>query len=1369
MKSIKKLFPLALGLLTLASCSSDDFFGDDSSKQDIRANLGKGDMVVSVADPIWIGNSITRGLADFDVSKKIYRYYFTTNDQLRVYDKYLTGYDLYTYSPSTYETTNDYKFRMVNAESNIGDPVFALYPREDIVRGFWEYKRPNGDTSGDYTHGDDNHTRGWVKVNIAPYMKYEADYTSIFDKDKTMPLYKDRLPMFGKVESTEKGYVEATMEYLTGILCWSATTSTVEGVKVVVIDRATGQPLQIAGRFTTDLMEDNKVKLAYIGEGDAAKVDESNTARLKQKNFLKENEYFAYDDDENYPTDNKIIVDVVNGNNELIGDHASHLKVIVPLVCTDDLVDIVVYQTAELKQNADGEDISEWVETWRKKNTKIERGQLYSNEGEYNSAIDGVDICAINDALVAKTAEAKAAGLEEGGVIELIAKNPIEVNTKCSTLFIPNENYQFVINMKKGLYSKTSGATLNVEYLNPTGEVTAQAVQILAKRNIEGGRSLSNNSVALDAQLPKSIFSLVNVLPAAGEDQGWSNKTPFAKTIKVDATDFVFGNGEDLSLLAGNSMLLSDKVKSLIVKEKAVINYVRAIDGDVPYGDQDGLVIPDTDAPAGYQNAAIDSIAIEGTFLGGIDAHAPEAKAVNLTVTGTEEYGVLAAGDYRVKGKIDVLGKGFIWAYIGNPRQTPYTGVAAAYEGVTVKGQSFISGAVFTKNKNITIENVDFNMNDILRNGGKLSDLIYELFSEDMGAQYVTFLKNFGYGPLYAETGSISISADNSDLMINNRVNNEYFVVSQVNPHVAQTVQFTVYAKGDIDLETSTENGGTIDAYGNMWSQEDVNLVGEIRSRGAIFADHNYAMQGKSRANFVSAGYNATVSVDPQDGLCEAIETLNFFENKNNAEGNNGNTLFLTEGYIGTVINAPIVFAGFTEDEPQFEAGEPFEVKLQHGAKPAYAAIREVIAPDFLVATNESKWNGKLMPTAMRNKYVATGSDPAKPDLWTASELAEQTVQVTTLNAKLRSDIDLGATNEWPGITTNQGEWANYTFDGLGHTVKNVTIISKDKKTAGFIDHAYGTLGVSNLTLDNVTTKIARNSTDEVSYGTGAVVGRAEKAAKLERVKVTLGTGNFGSDGTNNKKSSNIGGALGAALGNAILSGVQVDATKATITGYHSLGGFIGKAKANVTIEKNGPVGDLDEILPSVTGLKIQVTYVKNADDETANDLNQMKHGLYIGSADFVAGTDGTPAVYYKDHKEYKDNGGTLEKAQYDALPADDPQRIKTPAVPGTDASTIIIKNAQEASTAYTVTETLDGCTLINKVFYHLQREGETLTSTYKFAKGDQTMIGFCGKEVVNPRAIMINGLPYWIKIQGRNGTADIENILYKFTKKSTE
>lgn len=1324
MKKFMKFIPVALGLLALASCSNDDFFGE-SQKQDFRATLGEGDMVVTMPKMNLDGNALTRGLRDFVPGAAEITYYFTEKDEIRVYDDALTKYNIYEYRHK--DATDDdgepiYAFRMKNSHSNInGEPVYALYPREDIIRGHWDYV----ESQDPEHHGDDNHTQGWIDVNIADYMTYFADYSRDYDPENNDPLYQDRLPMWGKIIA-DGGYVESKMEYLTGILCYQLydASKRYKCLKIQVQDPKTKEFLPIAGKFKAVLEDNNNIRIAY--EADGKTVIEKETARISYLDLVDEED-----------SNTEIVVDLT-GKVGLGADAAKHIKVFVPLVCTDydaegneinKKVDIIVSGSTD-------EDCKKYTELWRK-NKVIKRGGYTFNAEEYNAAVDGKDICAINDVL-AQLAESAT----EGSTLNLVAKNPIEINAKCNVLYVPNKNIKITIDFQNGVYASKDKQTLTLVYEDTDSEVTPPAVELIGK--LPDATKIKNaKQFDMDVQLDKSAFGFVNM--TSGVLSLIGGKVPL-NGLKVDATSFTFGDSEiELeegqtinSVLMGDNMFLSDNVQALNVDENAVIAYISS-----PYG----LIIPATkakvpDAPEGYTNKGIAAININGYFIGDIDAHAKAAKNVNLTVSTSdpenyeESNYAFAMGDFRVKGKVDVLGRALMVAMdrdgLSMPRPDGPSntgGVVAAYDGVKVTGQSFISGPVFTKDKNIDINNVGLNMFDLAYNnnsGGKLSDLIYELFNQDQLANITAALSGIlsmddileespvGYGPLYAENGKVIVTSNKSKLIINDQVNSE--VAQFLNQHAAEAVKFTVYASNDIDL--FTENDGIIQAAGNMWAENDVNLRGAVRvenlkenTNAKIYADNDYAMEGPSFAEEVEVGHNATVSVDPQEGKCEAIYTLTFVPKSK--EGTNA--LFLNEGYIASIKNET-------------------KVNLNHGTKPAFAAIGTVQNPDLLVPQNKSIWNGEQIPANYAKYYVMDN----QRNIWTASQLAYQLNKITTVTPIIRSHIDLN-NFEWPGIKNN----ASYNIQGstvMGDKEKDaqkqITNINLTGK--GFIvGELKDGLTVKNLSFAGKSTIPAQANLQNV----GMVASEVGGPINFEKVKIIL-NGKFGSDGVNNRKAEHIGGAIGLANGPANFKGIVVDGSKATLCGYAGIGGILGKSLNDVTIANSEAYDTYGAYQNEVKGLKINVTY---------QDINQMKEydekqgmtGLYIGTIAFT--------------KTVTTEG----------------QDQQVTSTQGTEIS--IATGANTALTQFTVEGADDNLAV---KYGKVKLDGNWWTGTYSFIRrsgekhdgeiATQSLIGQSGIDpIAQKKPVYINGQPYYVK-QFMQSTPYLSGILYAVLFKGT-
>jgi uncharacterized protein YbdZ (MbtH family)/cytoskeletal protein CcmA (bactofilin family) len=1120
MKNFLKFIPVALGMLALASCSNEDFLSD-SSNADPFADLGDGDMVVNAPKPLWGGDAVTRALRNFVPNEDIL-YLFQRSDVIRVYDDALTKWDIYEYrQQDDQDPTSPLKFRRRHVTNLNSEATYALYPKEDVIDAKWEYTNESLNQT---------HTVAWV--NIAPKMEYVAGYDRQTDTENKTPLYQDRLPLWGKVTANDKGYVESSLEYLTGILCFqmAGVNEYAKWLRVQLIDKD-GKALNIAGQAQVELAVNNVLKMAYEDDGET--VIEGQTARITTNDFVKKQKQ-------------EIVVDMTK-DVQLSEADRKHAKVFVPLACTDvekKAVCIVVSyaNTTEAPTTEEG-----WVECWRQCNTVIERGRYYWNEPELNLAIDGTTPCAVSDALelMAQTANGK---------IVLSTKNPIQITEDCKRIVVPNTEYPVVIDLSKGVYGATGKETLTLEYEDPEGSVFPPSVTLIASKALNKQGRQIGKQFALDVQLGKGQFAIVDATALIA--------------CKIDATAVVVGDGEtETNIYAAEVVELSDNVKELTVTENAAL-----------YTDC-AFYIPNEGGNVGYKAAGLEKVTINGMVKGLVDAR---TQKLDITVEpGTSGNPAIWVGGARTLGTINALGK----AVLVNKKPAdncPSDIYGFAAQGdVTVTGQSFILGPVFSWKGDINISNENLNDVEYFYNGGKLSNLIYDKLPS-VESDYNFDDAKFGYGPLYAEEGSVKIEATNSKVVILKEPEEAEVATIQkmLNDKAKKAVTFAVYAAQDIDLE-----GEDITVKGKMWAENDVRLAGKTSAERRVTADHDFAIEDESTAYNVTVGRNATVDVDEQNGNCEAITNeLVFIANP--AEGN---ALNLKQGYIRKIVNGT--------------ADAPVEVKLFFSDQPAYAAIGEVTAPDALLSQNKSIWNGKQMPASLRPNYQN------QTDIWTATQLAAQ-LENKISGETLRSDIDLKGL-AWKGINS-KGYY--YALKGNDHTISNLNITGH-----GFINES-NDLVVNNLTLSNVETNIAKQTGNQLE-NVGSLAGKVQKA-NLSRVLVIVKEGaTIGSNGNTNILAHNIGGVLGLATGDVDFKGVRVNFQNGTVGGWYNLGGLLGSGEANVNIA-NGDIDDThsDIFKTMVNKLgSLNVTYI---DTRAVNDPFQGKTGLYIGSVDLDEDND---------------------------------------------------------------------------------------------------------------------------------------------------
>lgn len=277
------------------------------------------------------------------------------------------------------------------------------------------------------------------------------------------------------------------------------------------------------------------------------------------------------------------------------------------------------------------------------------------------------------------------------------------------------------------------------------------------------------------------------------------------------------------------------------------------------------------------------------------------------------------------------------------------------------------------------------------------------------------------------------------------------------------------------------------------------------------------------------------------------------------------------------------------------------------------------------VVSNVPAWNGEKIggsfdTTAEETaiKALVGETNYVKPTDW--NTFADAATAVYTpiglaMNAgafTLANDIDLNNKDWTPVATTDD-------INGGGKTIKKLTVaVPANNAAAAAATNGLGLfteLGhdVENLTIDGVTIAAKEFTTGGNKYqvkNIGALAGKLTTAAEIKYVTIK----------NINLSSSNGGGVIGGVIGTntaaAILTGVVVSGTNA-IEGYGDLGGLIGNAAENVTIQKCAK-NDIAANVPAADVASAAAVSFSTAYNNTAvtNDLKYLQVGNFIGSAD---------------------------------------------------------------------------------------------------------------------------------------------------------
>ena len=514
MKNFKKLIPVALGLLTLASCSDDSFFSEKTQQGDIK--LEKGEMLVTIDEPQEDGTAFTRGYTSRDMKQ---RRWWSGVDRLRVYGSQFGAFDTYEFQQGINETSG--KFKIVSSPSYVGEPKWALFPYDDVSDGKWEQ-------SGGLWNSTSS-----VKVALPQVITYDAALDANNPED-TQPYYLDNLPRFGEVTSINNGeYLSTKLNWLTAILRLqlAGTPTYANGIKVQL--QEAGDPaktLAVNGKPTVVIAHND----AMIAEGASISASDIKArGYVDAANVDKTGSLYVYIPD-------KSVVD------------KSKSVIYLPLPVWNKQVDIVIY-TATDYDGAKNGGTATWTEYTRLKNKTIALGKVYGNKNEYNLAIDGTNPEAISDALdLIETDEE---------TITLVATNGITVckANNFTTIEIPNKEgvKDIIIDLTAQLDGCTADETLNIVYKNSNDKFKGNVTLIT--------NTTSTEPVKLNVDLDESGFAIVG---------GGALQQTNPGDIDIDADEFVVGNTNSYTQteLKAIALKFSNNVKSLtIAKEGKLI------------------------------------------------------------------------------------------------------------------------------------------------------------------------------------------------------------------------------------------------------------------------------------------------------------------------------------------------------------------------------------------------------------------------------------------------------------------------------------------------------------------------------------------------------------------------------------------------------------------------------------------------------------------------------------------------------------------------------------------------------------------------------------------------------------------------------
>lgn len=240
MKKIMKLFPAALALLAMTSCSDDNIFSEKVAQEPANA------LHFSVE------NTATRAGIVGNVMTTSPQFRWVTGDAILVYQDDLAAWDKYTYAGAEFGTEDTFT---PDAQNELSSFSIGLYPADEVV--------------GVYMDTQDKQYK-----HIQMELPVEYTYQEGLNKDAVGSAgYRCDMPMYGRISGTGQAVTE--MNFLTAWTRIYLRDVPADMKYVVLVSDNPDQPL--TGRFVADVPEASLIAAGtYVdAEGNTKNADNS--------------------------------------------------------------------------------------------------------------------------------------------------------------------------------------------------------------------------------------------------------------------------------------------------------------------------------------------------------------------------------------------------------------------------------------------------------------------------------------------------------------------------------------------------------------------------------------------------------------------------------------------------------------------------------------------------------------------------------------------------------------------------------------------------------------------------------------------------------------------------------------------------------------------------------------------------------------------------------------------------------------------------------------------------------------------------------------------------------------------------------------
>ncbi len=628
MKSILKFLPVALGVLTIASCSNDDFFGSETQKN------GK-ELIPTVENLVNADGGTTRSAW---TAGGTYQVSWSNGDQFRVYDEAVQAYDIFTRKAAGIT---------IDGTADVAAHKYALFPGKKVSYAGWD--KANGLSA---------------VMKIEPAWNYGGAGKVTFGNE-LKNVYASDLPMWGAVTNETSENLEVDLKFLSSVLDVCIYQKAAQKIRVVAFKDEGSMVL-------TDAIADEKLAKE---EGKETPLSGYFFAQLKDegqlvKDMTQPNEMkgqYGY----------KLEVTVPKSAGEEV-----HL--LIPVIpATYKYLSVQKYTGGTWQEATQDYTGGTWTEQNHYANTEIKRGQVRKTGLEIGTKpiITNIQVSSLADL---NTKLSTAAGLNSRIInVELKSGGSLATTSDNFTLTIPSVEKELTININAAIASSAKQLVISGVHedytatLNIIGGVTGdKGVNVNTTGAVKLGGNYAGNMTITSAKNVtlglglESSFTTSNVVKNNADgnvivDANEGTITDISLNDAADVNEITVNSGTvttigkakaaagDVTINGGTLTTINTTTGAIIVNGGTATNLVTKT-GDLNIGEDSEVSTVTTSAENFSAATDLKKLTISGEAgstvnLTVADATIDEIEAANRADAATSTLNIMSTGHASIK------------------------------------------------------------------------------------------------------------------------------------------------------------------------------------------------------------------------------------------------------------------------------------------------------------------------------------------------------------------------------------------------------------------------------------------------------------------------------------------------------------------------------------------------------------------------------------------------------------------------------------------------------------------------------------------------------------------------------------------------